>query len=159
MAEANGFIFAAEGYTHHRELMENTEAPVDEGVRFRILGGKNITASQYIDAILQRKRDIVTFKSSMQGFAGLLLPTLRTAAIPVDEVDQNDTPAHLTRPFNYLAMCALSLPMGLTENGLPAGLQIAGRGGDEATILRIGEVFEKSLGIPKWPDLGALLNE
>lgn len=152
MATANGFIFAAEGYTHHRELMENPDAPVDENVRPRILQGKKIAAYEYIDAMLKRQEHIATFLDHMRGTAALVLPTLRTAAVPIDEADQGDTPAHLTRPFNYLAMCALSVPMGLTAEGLPGGLQIAARGGDEAMTLRIGAAFEASqgpLGHPK----------
>ena len=62
--------------------------------------------------------------------------------MPLEKVDQGGTPAHFTRPANYLAMCGLSLPMGLTGDGLPGGLQIMARGGDEAMALRIGSAFE-----------------
>ena len=36
----------------------------------------------------------------------LLTPTARTAAIPIDQVDQTGTAAHFTRPGNYLGLCA-----------------------------------------------------
>ena len=146
MATANGFIFAAEGYTHHGDLMENPDAPVDEFVRPRILEGRNIKAHEYINAVLTRQEHIAMMLNDIRGLTGLVLPTLRTAAIPITDVDQGDTPAHLTRPFNYLAMCALSVPMGLTDEGLPGGLQVAVRGGDEALALRIGAAFEQARG-------------
>jgi aspartyl-tRNA(Asn)/glutamyl-tRNA(Gln) amidotransferase subunit A len=133
--------------------MENLDAPVDEFVRPRILEGRNIKAHEYISAVLTRQEHITMMLNDMRGLAGLVLPTLRTAAIPITEVDQGDTPAHLTRPFNYLAMCALSVPMGLTAEGLPGGLQIAVRGGDEALALRIGVAFEDARGAFARPSL------
>ena len=153
MATANGFIFAAEGYTHHRELMENLDAPVDEDVRPRILEGREIKAHEYIAGVLTRQEHIGTFLNSMQGIAALVMPTLRTTAIPITDVDQGDTPAHLTRPFNYLAMSALSVPTGLTAERLPGGLQIAARGGDEAMTLRIGAAYEQARGALARPSL------
>ena len=153
MATANGFVFAAEGYTHHGDLMEDLDAPVDENVRPRVLEGSKIKAHEYIGAMLTRQEHIATFLNHLQGLAGLVLPTLRTAAVPLTDVDQGDTPAHLTRPFNYLAMCALSVPMGLTDEGLPGGLQIAVRGGGEALALRIGTAFETARGAFSRPAL------
>ena len=153
MAEANGFVFAAEGYTHHGKLMEDPDAPVDEDVRPRILRGREIAAHEYIAAMLKRREHIAQVLAAMQGLAALVMPTLRSGAVPIVDADQNDTPAHLTRPFNYLAMCALSVPMGLTPAGLPGGLQIVARGGGEAMALRIGAAFEKSRGPFDYPCL------
>ncbi len=153
MAEANGFVFAAEGYTHHGALMEDADAPVDEDVRPRVLRGREIAAHEYIAAVLERREHIARVLEAMEGLAALVTPTLRTGAVPVADADQDDTPAHLTRPFNYLAMCALSVPMGLTPAGLPGGLQIAARAGGEATALRIGAAFEASLGPSARPPL------
>ena len=153
MAEVNGFIFAAEGYAHHGELMEDASAPVDEDVRPRILRGGKIAAHEYIAALLKRREHIARFLAAMRGLAALATPTLRTGTVAVADIDQKDIPAHLTRPFNYLAMCALSAPMGLTPAGLPGGLQIAARGGGEAMALRIGAAFEASLGPFRPPPL------
>jgi len=41
-------------------------------------------------------------------------------------------------------MCALAVPCGFTAGGLPVSLQIAGRGYEEARILRIGWAFENA---------------
>ena len=86
------------------------------------------------------------FHESMQGIAALLVPTTTSAAVAVSELDQNAPVAWFTRPFNYLAMCGLSVPMGLTDGKLPGGLQIVARGGDEAMALRIGSAFEQAVG-------------
>ena len=153
MAEANGFIFTVEGYAHHGELMEDAGAPVDEDVRPRILQGGKVAAHEYVAAMLKRREHVAQVRAAMKGLAALVMPTLRTAAVPVADIDQSRIPAHLTRPINYLAMCALSAPMGSTPAGLPSGLQIAARGGGETTALRIGTAFEASLGPFRPPPL------
>tara|TARA_Y100001934_G_scaffold277792_1_gene377455 strand:- start:9 stop:1394 length:1386 start_codon:yes stop_codon:yes gene_type:complete len=153
MAEANGFVFSAEGFTHHGKMMEDLDSPVDEDVRPRVLQGRDIAAHEYIGAMLKRQEHIALFLEHLRGLAGVVTPTIRTAAIPISDADQKSTPAFLTRPFNYLAMCALSIPMGLTPGGLPGGLQIVARGGDEATALRIGAAYERAHGGIGHPDL------
>mgnify|MGYP001336242189 CR=1 FL=1 len=50
--------------------------------------------------------------------------------------------ASLTMPFNIAGVPAMSLPCGFTSEGLPIGLQIAGRPFDEATVLRVGHAYE-----------------
>lgn len=50
----------------------------------------------------------------------------------------------LTQPFNATGSPALSLPCGFTRDGLPIGLQLAGRDFDEATVLRAGHAYEQA---------------
>ena len=50
--------------------------------------------------------------------------------------------ASLTMPFNIAGVPAMSIPCGFTADGLPIGLQIAGRPFDEATVLRLGHAYE-----------------
>ncbi|MHB8576812.1 MAG: amidase, partial [Dehalococcoidia bacterium] len=49
-----------------------------------------------------------------------------------------------TAPFNGTHLPALSLPCGFSSEGLPIGLQIAGRPFDEATVLRAGHAYEQA---------------
>ncbi len=50
-----------------------------------------------------------------------------------------------TAAFNLTGHPAISVPCGLNSQGLPIGLQIAGRPLDEETVLRVAHVYE-SLG-------------
>ena len=52
----------------------------------------------------------------------------------------------LVRPFNLLGWPALVLPCGLTRDGLPLGMQLAGPPGSEAVLLRAGAALEDALG-------------
>ena len=67
-----------------------------------------------------------------------------TAAIRLDDVDQDKMPSRFTRFGNLLEMCALALPNGATAVGLPLSLQIVCRGYDEATALRIGHAYQQA---------------
>lgn len=50
--------------------------------------------------------------------------------------------ASLTMPFNIAGVPAMSLPCGFNSEGLPIGLQIAGRPFNEMTVLRAGHAYE-----------------
>lgn len=134
-------IMGAEGYHHHGHHYENPANAMDDDVRARIMAGKDVTAAAYIAAQRQRLADRETFLTKMAGLAAIVTPTLPIPAPPVAEIDQTSAPSQFTRMVNHLGFCALSLPMGLAA-GLPAGLQIVGRGGEEAMTLRIGQAFD-----------------
>ena len=42
---------------------------------------------------------------------------------------------------------AISVPCGFTDDGLPVGLQIVGRRGDDAGVLRVARAFEEATGV------------
>jgi aspartyl-tRNA(Asn)/glutamyl-tRNA(Gln) amidotransferase subunit A len=83
----------------------------------------------------------------------LITPTTPFAAPPLEEVDQGDTYFLVnglclrnTSAINLLGLCAISLPCGLTRNGLPIGLQLVGRPFDEARLLRLARAYEQTSG-------------
>jgi aspartyl-tRNA(Asn)/glutamyl-tRNA(Gln) amidotransferase subunit A len=69
-------------------------------------------------------------------------------------VDQRNTPALSTRWVNFLDLCALSLPNGMTSHALPSSLQIVCRGGAEAMALRIGWALESTT---EWQKMAPLV--
>ena len=126
-AERTGTIIAAEGYGVVGDLCDQTDLPLDEDVRPRILAGKRVSARQYLDALAEMGRIKAQFAAALDAFDVLATPTVGTPAIPLDHVDQTSTPAGFTRAVNLLERCALTVPNGLTGDGLPSGLQLIGR--------------------------------
>jgi aspartyl-tRNA(Asn)/glutamyl-tRNA(Gln) amidotransferase subunit A len=90
----------------------------------------------------------------MAGLDAILTPTITSTAPMLTEIDQDISPGHFTRPFNYLEMCALALPVGLSEGGIPTSLQIVGRANDELLVLRVGAALEAELSPVGRPDIG-----
>jgi aspartyl-tRNA(Asn)/glutamyl-tRNA(Gln) amidotransferase subunit A len=142
---ATGQIIGSEAYRLTGALIDDPALPIDPAVRPRIQLGRDIRAHQYLAALADRDRMKADFLAALDrdGIDALLTPTTQTAAIPNDTVDQNTTPAHFTRVFNLLEMCALSIPNGFTTDGLPLSLQIACRPYDEAMALRIGWAYQQ----------------
>ena len=57
----------------------------------------------------------------------------------------------MTGVFNMVSQCpALSVPSGLTADGLPTAVQIVGRRFDDPAVLRIGAAIEERLPWPQW---------
>ena len=154
MKEQNGRLIAAEGWFHQGHLFGDPSLPMDEDVRARFLSGREVGAAEYMRLLADRAAAAAAFAEAMRGFDAVLTPATPGAAIPVAEVDQAVSPGHFTRVFNWLGMCGLALPMGLTPGGLPLGLQVAGRAGDEALALRIGAAIEAARPPLAWPEIG-----
>lgn len=145
LADDNGLITAVEAYTNHGSYYEDKSLPMDEDVRIRMLTGKTYAAHEYAHKLQRRQHLIREFKMAMQGFDALVTPSIISTAPALADVDQKISPGYFTRPFNFLEMCGLSLPICLTSSGLPTSLQIVGRAHDEAMTLRIGAALEKDL--------------
>jgi aspartyl-tRNA(Asn)/glutamyl-tRNA(Gln) amidotransferase subunit A len=76
----------------------------------------------------------------------LALPTGFTAAPLIDAVPGMAflEKAVLTSPANVTGHPALNVCCGFTKAGLPIGLQLIGRRFDEATLLRMGDAYERA---------------
>jgi aspartyl-tRNA(Asn)/glutamyl-tRNA(Gln) amidotransferase subunit A len=141
----NGQIIAAEAYALHREYIDDPGLDIDPWVRRRVLGGKAISAADYIDLLALRQRAISQFADWMRDRDALLTPTLPITAMPLADVDEATTPlATWTRTANYLGACALSLPAGLSAEGLPIGVQVTGAAFADAALVRIGRAFQQA---------------
>lgn len=79
--------------------------------------------------------------------AGALAPSW--AANPDDLLWLAWAPA--AYPFNLTGQPALSLPVGLSSRGLPVGLQLVGRVGDDDLVLSAAGLIETELGLTMMP--------
>ena len=141
-ADMTGRIIGAEGYLHVGHMVDDMDLPIDPAVRPRIWVGKDLSARDYLLTLREQQTVKQEFSEALVGVDAILTPTAPTPAIPVDEVDQTSTPAYFTRAVNLLEMCAATVPNGFTSGGLPSALQIACRGYEEATALRIAWAYE-----------------
>jgi Asp-tRNA(Asn)/Glu-tRNA(Gln) amidotransferase A subunit family amidase len=85
----------------------------------------------------------------------LLTPTLAQRPVKLGHLSMvvDDVDAYWTRLFRFIPFTpqqnlsgqpAISLPLHWTDDGLPIGVQFAGRFGDEATLLRLAAQLEQA---------------
>ncbi|MGY2047673.1 amidase [Methylobacterium sp. JK268] len=137
-------IVNAEAYFHNGALAEDFAAPLDEDVRARILAGAAVSARDYLRTRRLQQDMKRSFDRAMADLDALLTPTTATAALPLATIDQAVMPSRFTRFGNFLELCALALPNGVTAEGLPLSLQVVCRGYDEAMALRIGQAYQQA---------------
>ena len=122
-------------------------------VRRRVLIGTYVLSAGYYDAYYlkaQRVRTLIArdFAAAFERVDCLLAPIAPSAAFAID--DKSDDPVAMylndvfTVPANLAGLPALSVPAGLSADGLPLGLQVIGRAFDEATVLRVAQIVERA---------------
>jgi len=139
-----GRLIGCEGYSYVGALVDDTTLPVDPHVRPRIGLGRSVSARDYLLLLREREQLKREWSQALADCDALLTPTTLAAAPRVADIDQSGTAAILTRAINLVDGCALAVRNGFTRDGLPTSLQIACRGYDEATALRIGWAYEQA---------------
>ena len=90
------------------------------------------------------------FIDAFKGVDAILTPTPPSAAFGIDSPPLDPVEMYLldifTVTLNLAGLPGISVPAGLSQHGLPLGLQVIGRPWDEATVLRVGEVLETAAG-------------
>jgi aspartyl-tRNA(Asn)/glutamyl-tRNA(Gln) amidotransferase subunit A len=123
-------------------------------VRTRLAEGQAISAVDYLRALQERRVFSSTLRAIMQRVDVFVLPTLPLPALPIEQAGQdieidgvieNATVAYLriTMPFNLSGLPAISFPCGFSSQGLPIGLQVAGKPFEEATVLRVAHAYQQ----------------
>jgi aspartyl-tRNA(Asn)/glutamyl-tRNA(Gln) amidotransferase subunit A len=142
LGKINAVIMSAEAYAALSHLVDDNAQQLDSDVRPRVRAGAAISSRDYLAALAERERMKVSFNAAIEGVDALLTPTAVAPAIPVASIDQNTTPAMLTRWVNFLDLCAVAVPNGFTAGGLPISLQIVCRAHAEPLALRIGYAYQ-----------------
>lgn len=143
----NGFLMSGEGWRVWRERIERHGAVMDPWIVRRFEAGREISDERLEQVHAQRAEDQAQFHDWISAYDGLATPTCPIPAPPLDTVDETVSPlSRLTRAANYLDLPGISVPSGLTREGLPVGLQIVGRPRDEAMVVALGAAFERVSG-------------
>ncbi len=135
-------ITMGEAYFLNKAVVEDPNSKMDESVRKRMLSGASVSTREYLETLSRREEMKREMKAAMKGIDAFLTPSTQTAAIALDKVDQKEQPTRFQRFVNLLDLCALSLPNGFTNEGLPLSLQIVCQAYQEAKALRIGYDYQ-----------------
>jgi aspartyl-tRNA(Asn)/glutamyl-tRNA(Gln) amidotransferase subunit A len=151
-ASAAMTIMRAEASAHHRWHIEQRAADFVPDIRQKLQDGLNIRALDYIQALEARRRLRRTFETAFERVDAIITPTRDTTAPRMaDDGKALETPPYIlagraspTIPFNAAGLPAISIPCGFDEQGLPIGLQIAGRAFEDGTVLRLAYAYQQA---------------
>lgn len=111
-----------------------------------------------VDSLAMDERIRSDLAAAMQDVDALICPTSAVTSLRADGdyLDGNDVDgqhlrhywlSHMTVPFNIANHCpVLSVPSGLSTEGVPTGVQVVGQPRDEATTFRVAQAVESLLG-------------
>ena len=120
-------------------------------VKRRVLIGAYVLSAGYYDAYYlkaQKVRSLIArdFREAFQKVDVLITPTAPSAAFAIGEKMDDPIQMYLndvfTVPASLAGLPAISVPAGLSRQGLPLGLQLIGRAFDEETIFRVAAALE-----------------
>jgi len=131
-------------------------------VQRRILIGTYALSSGYYDAYYikaQKVRTLIAndFKTAFQDVDAILTPTAPSAAFALGENQDDPVAMYLndvfTVPTSLAGLPGISVPAGLSNDGLPLGLQVIGKAFDEGTLLNVAATLESAAAFSAKPDL------
>lgn len=145
----------AEGpVTAERVMAATRGAGFGDEVKRRIILGTHALSAGFHDAYYRAAQQVRTvvqrdFAAAFEQVDVLVSPTSPTTAFPIGEKIDDPLAMYLndiaTIPANLAGVPAMSLPSGLSDDGLPVGLQIIAPARQDALLYRVGGALERAL--------------
>lgn len=148
-------LMVPEATAYHERSLRATPDLYAADVRILLEAGELTSAGDYLRA--QRARTLMrdAWARMFDGIDVLAAPTVpMTAAEAGQEAVEwadgtteavSDSYVRLCAPANITGVPALTLPVGHDHAGLPIGMQLMARPFHDATVLRVGRVYEESM--------------
>jgi aspartyl-tRNA(Asn)/glutamyl-tRNA(Gln) amidotransferase subunit A len=147
---ATGWLPPPEGLAVHQDRLKRRPQDFDPNIRVRLERAVQMPAAHYIATLQQRARLIRAMHARLADLDGLLMPTTPIVAPTIAEVadtavftQKNLQLLRNTAIANCFDLCSVTLP--IPGNGLPAGMMIVSRNGDDRKLLRVAATLETIL--------------
>lgn len=131
-------------------------------VKRRIMTGTYVLSAGYYDAYYtkaQKVRRLILqdFQKAYEKCDIMLTPATPSAAFAIGENEDDPIKMYLNDVFtvtvNLAGLPGMTVPTGMSADGLPLGLQLIGKAFDEATVFRTGCVLEHAAQFKAQPQL------
>ena len=146
------------------DMYEKTRAEgFGHEVQRRVMVGTYVLSAGFYDAYYNRARKVRTLIKKdfedvfAEGIDAILTPATPSAAFGLGEMSDSD-PIQMylndvfTVTVNLAGLPGISVPAGLSSNGLPLGLQLIGRPWEEGDLLNIAHSLESAAGFVSKPE-------
>ncbi|GAA4994689.1 amidase family protein [Actinopolymorpha pittospori] len=149
--DAHRTVISVEAYSVHRDRLEQHPDLFDATVRQRLLDGGAVTGWDYAEALRLLQESRRTFSDVLGEVDALATPSVAITAPTIGQVQTDAAGVEetvrwaLTRlavPMNVTGLPSLSVPCGVSRDGLPIGMQLSGPAWSEARLYRIGRALE-----------------
>jgi aspartyl-tRNA(Asn)/glutamyl-tRNA(Gln) amidotransferase subunit A len=157
--------FRAEGSHELREMYRKTrEEGFGAEVKRRIMLGTYVLSSGYYDAYYakaQKVRALVKrdYQIAFERCDAILTPTSPSVAFRIGEKSDDPLAMYLSDIYTVSANLAgtpgISIPCGLSSEGLPIGTQLVGNFWSEDVLLNLANVYEKAFPLGAKPKIFA----
>jgi aspartyl-tRNA(Asn)/glutamyl-tRNA(Gln) amidotransferase subunit A len=141
-------IATVEAYQIHHQRIAEHGADYDPIVRSRIETGGAVSTADYLKMIEERNELANAMDLALADVDALILPTTPIVAPTLEEISSprefnraNRLLLRNTAIANFFDLCAISLPMP-DEGGLPSGLMLFARRGQDRRLFRIAASIE-----------------
>jgi aspartyl-tRNA(Asn)/glutamyl-tRNA(Gln) amidotransferase subunit A len=143
---------AAEALAVNGRLLDEHPDALDPVVFQRMKGGRQLSATDYFLVLRQWAALRTRVIHTLADVDALLVPATMIPPRPLAAIDAsletyNDANGRYLRNTavgNLLNLCAVTLPCGMTRDGLPIGLMIYAKPFDEVTALRVAFAYEQA---------------
>jgi aspartyl-tRNA(Asn)/glutamyl-tRNA(Gln) amidotransferase subunit A len=147
--ECGRTIHQAESHVVHERWLQERPADYCARSRARLLPGAFIRAADYLKAQQARTVLRAELDAVLAEHDALILLSGFEPPCPIEDAEAvaRTYDRHARMPFNLTGTPALAVPTGFSEDGLPLGMQIAGRAFDEPMLYRIGWALSEATGL------------
>jgi 2-dehydropantoate 2-reductase len=146
--DALGAVVLHEAWTVHRELYEREAEKYGPGTRALLEHGSQIDRDAYRQGLADKQRVADGFARVFADVRILAGPTVAYPAPPEDPpfgAPEGELESRYTAPYNLAGVPAVSLPCGIAEGTLPAGLQLAAALGEDTFLLSVARAYEEAV--------------
>jgi aspartyl-tRNA(Asn)/glutamyl-tRNA(Gln) amidotransferase subunit A len=157
--------FRAEDTHKLREMYFKTrEEGFGEEVKRRIMLGTYVLSSGYYDAYYSKAQKVRTlvkqdYVKAFQKCDAILTPTSPTVAFKIGERTSDPLAMYLSDIYtvsaNLAGVPAISVPSGVSGEGLPIGTQLVGNFWNEGLLLNLASVYESAFPLNAKPKIHA----
>ncbi|MDW8041769.1 MAG: amidase [Nitrososphaerota archaeon] len=162
MSVSRSIITHAEAAATFGKFLRERPDDVSKDLKERLIQGLMTPAPLYVNALRSIPKLIKEFRRAVKGLDALLLPTTMVTAprhgenrvdVGGSSIDVRSALLKMVEPFNLIGAPSVSVPCGLSKEGLPVGVQLVGDLYTDRKVLSLAASLERLMGRMRLPEV------